>query len=124
MLSLFFPPHFLNKKIFSFFIKINKKGLHEDLNRVMKKPYVESKDSDGREDSIVAKESWEANKLREDSFVIDTFFGQLKSHVHCLSCGKVSIKFDPFCSLSLPLPVKSTKTVPQLLIFIFIFIYI
>lgn len=31
-------------------------GLHEDLNRVVHKPYVELKDSDGREDFIVAKE--------------------------------------------------------------------
>lgn len=31
-------------------------GLHEDLNRVQTKPYVELKDSDGRRDEIVAKE--------------------------------------------------------------------
>ena len=31
-------------------------GLHEDLNRVQNKPYVELKDSDGRPDEIVAKE--------------------------------------------------------------------
>ena len=27
-------------------------GLHEDLNRVRKKPYVEAKDSDGRPDEV------------------------------------------------------------------------
>ena len=31
-------------------------GLHEDLNRVHDKPYVELKDSDGRPDEIVAQE--------------------------------------------------------------------
>ena len=31
-------------------------GLHEDLNRVHDKPYVELKDSDGRPDEIVAHE--------------------------------------------------------------------
>jgi hypothetical protein len=31
-------------------------GLHEDLNRVHDKPYVELKDSDGRPDVIVAQE--------------------------------------------------------------------
>lgn len=31
-------------------------GLHEDLNRVHLKPYVELKDSDGRPDEIVAAE--------------------------------------------------------------------
>ena len=27
-------------------------GLHEDLNRIMKKPYVEKKDDDGRPDEV------------------------------------------------------------------------
>lgn len=31
-------------------------GLHEDLNRVHEKPYVELKDSDGRPDGEVASE--------------------------------------------------------------------
>lgn len=33
-------------------------GLHEDLNRVHDKPYVELKDSDGRPDWEVAAEVW------------------------------------------------------------------
>lgn len=31
-------------------------GLHEDLNRVHNKPYIELKDSDGRPDEIVSQE--------------------------------------------------------------------
>lgn len=27
-------------------------GLHEDLNRIMKKPYIELQDSDGRPDEV------------------------------------------------------------------------
>ena len=27
-------------------------GLHEDLNRIVKKPYIEQKDSDGRNDEV------------------------------------------------------------------------
>lgn len=33
-------------------------GLHEDLNRVKEKPYVETKDYDGRPDKIIAREAW------------------------------------------------------------------
>lgn len=33
--------------------------LHEDLNDIIKKPYVEYKDSDGRKDEEVSKEFWE-----------------------------------------------------------------
>jgi len=32
--------------------------IHEDLNRIKKKPYVEQKDSEGRDDKIVSKEHW------------------------------------------------------------------
>ena len=39
-------------------------GLHEDLNRVTDKPYVELKDSDGRPDIEVANEAWENHSLR------------------------------------------------------------
>ena len=36
-------------------------GLHEDLNRVRKKPYTEIKDSGGRPDDEVAAEAWEVS---------------------------------------------------------------
>ena len=32
--------------------------LHEDVNLITKKPYVEYKDSDGRDDEEVSKEYW------------------------------------------------------------------
>jgi hypothetical protein len=34
--------------------------MHEDLNRVIKKPYIEMRDSEGRPDEEVSKEHWEA----------------------------------------------------------------
>jgi ubiquitin carboxyl-terminal hydrolase 4/11/15 len=43
--------------------------------------------------------------------VVDICFGQYKSHITCSECLNVSITFDPFSSLSLPIPVKNTKTV-------------
>ena len=92
-------------------------GLHEDLNRITKKPYLESKDSDGRPDEVVAAEAWSMHKQREDSVVVDTFHGQLKSHVTCVNCGNVSVKFDAFASLSLPIPVKNEKPVNGVVMF-------
>jgi ubiquitin C-terminal hydrolase len=58
--------------------------LNEDLNRIKEKPYVEIPDSDGREDDIVSKEQWDAFTKRNDSVMIDLFYGQLKSHLVCL----------------------------------------
>ncbi|XP_041347481.1 ubiquitin carboxyl-terminal hydrolase 19-like [Gigantopelta aegis] len=81
-------------------------GLHEDLNRVRKKPYTETIDSDGRQDKVVADESWEVYKKRNDSFVVDLFHGQYRSKLVCPVCEKLSITFDPFLYLSIPLPKK------------------
>ncbi|XP_039612679.1 ubiquitin carboxyl-terminal hydrolase 32 isoform X1 [Polypterus senegalus] len=82
-------------------------GLHEDLNRVHDKPYVELKDSDGRPDWEVAAEAWENHLRRNKSIVVDLFHGQLKSQVKCKTCGHISARFDPFNFLSLPLPMDS-----------------
>ncbi|XP_072909594.1 ubiquitin carboxyl-terminal hydrolase 32 isoform X1 [Hemitrygon akajei] len=82
-------------------------GLHEDLNRVHDKPYVELKDSDGRPDFEVAAEAWENHLRRNKSIVVDLFHGQLKSQVKCKTCGHISVRFDPFNFLSLPLPMDS-----------------
>lgn len=82
-------------------------ALHEDLNRVTEKPYSELKDSDGRADCVVSAEAWHQHHARNQSIIIDLFYGQLKSKVSCLACGRDSVRFDPFSLLSLPLPVEN-----------------
>lgn len=47
-------------------------GLHEDLNRVKQKPYIEAKDYDGQPDEEVADEFWKYHKARNDSVIVDT----------------------------------------------------
>lgn len=46
-------------------------GLHEDLNRVKHKPYIKSKDTDGRPDEEVADEFWANHIARNDSIIVD-----------------------------------------------------
>ncbi|GMP99171.1 hypothetical protein CsSME_00046750 [Camellia sinensis var. sinensis] len=46
-------------------------GLHEDLNRVKCKPYVEVKDGDGRPDEELADEYWQNHLARNDSIIVD-----------------------------------------------------
>lgn len=79
--------------------------LHEDLNDITKKPYIEHKDSDNRPDEEVAQEFWSGFLRREKSLFINIFYGQLKSRVQCTVCNKVSITFDPFNMLSVPIPM-------------------
>ncbi|KAF6001442.1 ubiquitin carboxyl-terminal hydrolase [Cyanidiococcus yangmingshanensis] len=75
-------------------------GLHEDLNRVRRKPYIPlDPDQD-----IPADEAWKYHKARNDSVIVDLFHGQYRSRVQCPECDKVSVTHDPFMYLSLPLP--------------------
>ena len=48
---------------------------------------------------------------RNNSIIVDYFQGQLKSTLVCPDCGKISITFDPFMYLSLPLPMKTTRDI-------------
>ncbi|ORZ40787.1 hypothetical protein BCR44DRAFT_1527571 [Catenaria anguillulae PL171] len=79
-------------------------GLHEDLNRVKKKPYVEAKDDDGRPDEEVANEQWAGHRARNDSIIVDMFQGQYKSRVQCSVCQGVSLTFDPYMVVTCPFP--------------------
>lgn len=85
-------------------------GLHEDLNRVQNKPYIEAKDANGRPDEEFADECWRNHKARNDSIIVDVCQGQYKSTLVCPVCSKVSVTFDPFMYLSLPLPSTITRT--------------
>lgn len=67
-------------------------GLHEDLNRVLKKPYVEKPDWTGggeKELCELAKESWDGYRKRNDSVIVDLFQGQYRSTLVCPECQKV-----------------------------------
>eukprot|EP00731_Ephydatia_muelleri_P021821 Em0014g412a len=86
-------------------------GLHEDLNLVREKPYVDmTVATAGRTDKEIADESWHKYLLRNQSVIVKLFQGQLKSTVICPTCEHVSRTFDPFLFLSLPLPVKTERT--------------
>lgn len=85
-------------------------GLHEDLNRVKDKPYVEAKDGDDRPDEEIADEYWNYHLARNDSIIVDVCQGQYRSTLVCPVCKKVSITFDPFMYLSLPLPSTSMRS--------------
>lgn len=85
-------------------------ALHEDLNRIVKKPATERPDiGDVNDDDLLkhGEEAWRIHKLRNDSVIVDLFQGMYKSTLVCPVCAHVSITFDPFSDLSLPLPFRS-----------------
>lgn len=89
-------------------------GLHEDLNRIVKKPYIEKPElylnKDVKDLNVIKKlaaDTWDKHKLRNDSVVIDLFVGLYKSTLICPKCNNISITFDPYSDLTLPLPITT-----------------
>ena len=82
-------------------------GLHEDLNKVLEKPGVE-KDESKKKDKVKSLEEWYSFLLRNQSILVDLFFGQFKSTLHCpdSDCQNIQTSFDPFMSIALPIAHK------------------
>lgn len=51
-----------------------------------------------------AEKAWTRYTQENKSVVVDTFQGQFKSTVICLECHHISVTFEPFMYLSVPLP--------------------
>lgn len=88
-------------------------GLHEDLNRIVNKPYTEKpelspdKINDSEEVRKLAESCWKNHKLRNDSVILDLFVGLYKSTLKCPECNNISLTFDPFNDLTLPIPIAT-----------------
>ncbi|CCD23082.1 putative ubiquitin-specific protease UBP12 NDAI_0B00480 [Naumovozyma dairenensis CBS 421] len=89
-------------------------SLHEDLNRIDKKPYVEKPSlpltanlNDFDVVKRLADDTWKAHLLRNDSVITDLFVAMYKSTLKCPECQNTSVTFDPYNDLTLPLPVAS-----------------
>jgi len=85
-------------------------GLHEDLNRVRKKPYDPNPViGNGEDDEEAAEKSWAKYRKREDSVIIDNIYGQIRSRVLCPECHTKSVKFDPCGILQVPFPNMNSR---------------
>jgi hypothetical protein len=91
-------------------------NLHEDLNRVIDKPYTEQVDDEGQSDVELAGEAWRRFKLRNDSIVVDSLMGQFRSHLTCPECKSESRKYDTYSSVALPLPSTTSKQIEVMVI--------
>ena len=97
-------------------------AIHEDLNRIIKKPYNENPDSDDatvRDPQAIIKlgETYRANhRARNESIAMDLFNGFYKNTMECPDCGKISITFDPYSLVTVQLPIESTFTHTYILV--------
>ena len=81
--------------------------LHEDLNRNQEKKYIELNEKQNNETDIEASNRWwETHLKRDNSIIMDLFSGQYKSTVRCPFCDRISITYDQFSCLELPLSNK------------------
>lgn len=81
--------------------------LHEDSNKVKKKPYVEALEDDWvKANSLprVGDEAWRRFLRRNRSIMADIAMGQVLNTVTCPVCHFRSRNFDAFNLLSLPFP--------------------
>ena len=79
--------------------------MHEDLNKVKSKPNVEQIDTTNLTDEEAARESWINHLKRNQSKIQELMHGQYKSRLDCPDCKRISITFDPFATVPLPLPI-------------------
>ncbi|CAD8178663.1 unnamed protein product [Paramecium octaurelia] len=77
--------------------------LHEDLNRVKLKPYIEEKTYEQQPNQQQANKAWSDYLKRNRSIIVDLFQGQSINMLQCMVCNTKSYKFETFMYLSLPI---------------------
>ena len=89
------------------FLSIFLNSLHEDLNRISQKPYIQlERHKKGESEYEESQRFWNYHTQRENSIVVDLFHGQFKNIIKCLVCGNISRNYEPFINITLPIPEK------------------
>ena len=83
-------------------------GLHDGLNEIKEKPYVErdtlfSNSPTQKDLEDWGRRGWTAHEMRNKSVVVDLFHGMLKSTTICGECAGIEVSFDPFQEITVPL---------------------
>lgn len=93
--------------------------MHEDLNRILTKPYIVEKDfvtGDSEEDYYnICKSNFLA---RNSSRIQEIFYGKFRTAMSCPDCKHVSLKFEEFSMLSIP--IKSLQKTSSTIIFYYL----
>ncbi len=67
-------------------------GLHEDLNRVVRKPVVTRVSTEGLADAAAAAECWRTHLFRNQSIIVDIFHGMLRFQPNaCIVLGRFHV---------------------------------
>ena len=77
---------------------------HEDLNRVVDKPYVLDEDYYSVDPLVACEDALAKHKLRNNSIISENFMGMFRCTTKCSVCNKEAVKFEPFTTLRLEIP--------------------
>ncbi len=83
--------------------------MHNDVNEIRGKVRLPEVDFDKVDEITGAMKALELDKLADKSFIRETFYGQRKSSLQCLTCGYESPKYESFFELALTLPEGNGK---------------
>ena len=88
-------------------------AIHEDLNMGYGRKMEVEKSSNNSEDTVTPEVAWSNFVFRNDSPLINMFYGLICNRTTCQSCFKESNAYDPFTMLPIPLarPSKSVDLV-------------
>ena len=119
-----FPPRFLKGVISELFPKFagnDQQDAHELLTFLLCRLHEElnSSFSNGNNEhdfNLINDKPWRKFKRCNDSIIADSFYGMFKSQIKCPNCDEVQYQYDPFMSLSLPIPVELQRTPPFLFV--------
>jgi len=93
--------------------------MHEDLNRVVVKKYIEEKDFVPGSSEEEYYKTCKANFLaRNNSYIQEIFYGMFRTVTTCPNCKHVSLKFEEFSMLSVP--IKSLSKTSSTLTFYYL----
>ncbi|KAJ3355603.1 ubiquitin-specific protease doa4 [Allomyces javanicus] len=89
--------------------------LHEDLKRPPPPgtplPPSDNDDLESLDAATGAHIAWDRYLVKNSSFLVELFQGQVRSQLRCLTCGKMSVTYAPFMTMALPLPSGSPRDV-------------
>ncbi|KIJ55284.1 hypothetical protein M422DRAFT_23895 [Sphaerobolus stellatus SS14] len=91
------------------FLSVLLDTLHEDLNRVLKKPVIDTTPEREAQlevlpQQIASEQEWKIYRMRNDSIIVDYFQGQFRNRLQCQTCHHTSTTYNAFMYLSLPIP--------------------
>lgn len=85
-------------------------GLHEEINQGAQRSTSNQRRVKEIKHNVNASEAWQKYLEQDNSKIVHTFCGLLRSLLRCTVCGFISTVFEPFWDISLSIPADNEDT--------------